>query len=193
MSSEESSRVRRTAVLVVAGLLFLVLIPYLLLVVVPSTLDRALSLPRAVYHPLNDFVGTVLVVSGFLFAFWSVWVQYSVGRGTPVPKMPPQRLLVGGPYAYCRNPMVFGTLVMYSGIGVYTGSFSSLAVTLLLGVLLVGYVKTTEERELEERFGQEYLEYKARTPFLIPRPPRGDRNTDATASDADTATARDSE
>jgi protein-S-isoprenylcysteine O-methyltransferase Ste14 len=26
-----------------------------------------------------------------------------------------------------------------------------------------------EEKELEQRFGLEYLEYKRRTPFLIPR------------------------
>jgi protein-S-isoprenylcysteine O-methyltransferase Ste14 len=31
------------------------------------------------------------------------------------------------------------------------------------------YIKLIEEWELQERFGYEYLEYKKRTPFLIPR------------------------
>jgi protein-S-isoprenylcysteine O-methyltransferase Ste14 len=35
-----------------------------------------------------------------------------------------------------------------------------------VGVLI--YIKLIEEKELEERFGSEYVEYKKRTPFLIP-------------------------
>jgi protein-S-isoprenylcysteine O-methyltransferase Ste14 len=35
-----------------------------------------------------------------------------------------------------------------------------------VGILI--YIKWIEEKELEERFGSEYLEYKKRTPFLIP-------------------------
>jgi len=35
-----------------------------------------------------------------------------------------------------------------------------------VGILI--YIKLIEEKELEERFGSEYLEYKKRTPFLIP-------------------------
>jgi protein-S-isoprenylcysteine O-methyltransferase Ste14 len=31
------------------------------------------------------------------------------------------------------------------------------------------YIKFIEEKELEARFGQEYSEYKKRTPFFIPK------------------------
>jgi len=34
---------------------------------------------------------------------------------------------------------------------------------------IVIYTKLFEEKELEKRFGSEYLEYKKRTPFVIPR------------------------
>jgi len=33
-------------------------------------------------------------------------------------------------------------------------------------------VKVYEERELELRFGASYLEYKSKTPMLLPRKPR---------------------
>jgi protein-S-isoprenylcysteine O-methyltransferase Ste14 len=36
------------------------------------------------------------------------------------------------------------------------------------GILLF-YIKRVEEAEMEIRFGQEYLNYKKQTPFLIPR------------------------
>jgi len=38
----------------------------------------------------------------------------------------------------------------------------------------VTYIKLIEEKELIERFGSEYLEYKQKTPFLIPRIGKGD-------------------
>jgi len=42
-----------------------------------------------------------------------------------------------------------------------------------VGILI--YIKWIEEKELGERFGSEYLEYKRRTPFLIPSFGRKDR------------------
>jgi protein-S-isoprenylcysteine O-methyltransferase Ste14 len=36
---------------------------------------------------------------------------------------------------------------------------------------LLFFVKMYEERELELRFGAPYLEYKSRTPMLLPRKP----------------------
>jgi hypothetical protein len=40
-----------------------------------------------------------------------------------------------------------------------------------VAILLLAYIKLFEERELEARFGPEYVEYKRTTPFLIPRLP----------------------
>jgi len=40
---------------------------------------------------------------------------------------------------------------------------------LLLGALLVVYVRFVEEKELAARFGPAYLEYKLATPCLLPR------------------------
>jgi protein-S-isoprenylcysteine O-methyltransferase Ste14 len=65
--------------------------------------------------------------------------------------------------------MTFGTVCLYLGIAITIGSLSSIAVVLLFGALLLTYIKLVEERELEARFGQEYLVYKDGTPFIIPR------------------------
>ena len=82
--------------------------------------------------------------------------------------MPTQKLLVSGPFKQCRNPMTFGTICLYLGVGIIIGSLSSIAVVLLFGGLLLTYIKLVEERELAARFGQEYLDYKSNTPFIIP-------------------------
>jgi len=82
--------------------------------------------------------------------------------------MATQKLVVKRPYTYCRNPMALGTTAFYFGITIWTGSLSALGLSLIYPVVILIYIKLIEEKELEQRFGLEYLEYKRRTPFLIP-------------------------
>ncbi len=84
--------------------------------------------------------------------------------------MPTQKLVVEDPYAYCRNPMSFGIMFFYFGIGI--GSLSFIGLVLLFMVLLLAYIKLVEEKRLEERFEQDYIEYKQRTPLFFPIPAR---------------------
>ncbi|NWG10106.1 MAG: hypothetical protein HXX80_07390, partial [Nitrososphaerales archaeon] len=64
--------------------------------------------------------------------------------------------------------MSLGSIIFYLGFGFLTGSISSIGFTVLFMSLLLAYIKFIEEKELGARFGQEYTEYKKRTPFLIP-------------------------
>jgi protein-S-isoprenylcysteine O-methyltransferase Ste14 len=152
----------------VGGTLFVFLVPYLLIVVFPG-LDAKFGFPSLDLAPWNVILGILMVIGGFYFAFRTVYSQFSRASGTPLPVMATQKLLVDGTYQYCRNPMVFGTLLAYLGIAVVVGSISSILAVLIFGGLLLTYVKKVEERELEARFGQAYVDYKAHTPFLFPR------------------------
>lgn len=117
--------------------------------------------------------GVVFAVEGFAFAAWTVATQYRVGRGTPSPLMPTRRLIVEGPFAFCRNPMAFGAFFFYLGASLLAGSPAAVALTVVLFSLLVIYIKVIEEKELELRFGREYLDYKGRTSFIIPGRSKG--------------------
>jgi protein-S-isoprenylcysteine O-methyltransferase Ste14 len=65
--------------------------------------------------------------------------------------------------------MALGTALFYLGVAIWLGSLSAVGLGLVYPVGILIYIKLIEEKELEERFGSEYLEYKKRTPFLIPR------------------------
>jgi protein-S-isoprenylcysteine O-methyltransferase Ste14 len=82
--------------------------------------------------------------------------------------LPTKKLLIVGPFKYCRNPMTLGTIIAYVGISILIGSLSSLIVVVIFAATLIGYLKLIEEKELEMRFGSEYIEYKNKTPFIIP-------------------------
>ncbi len=82
-----------------------------------------------------------------------------------MPLMATQKLIVQPPYSYCRNPMALGAIVMYLGAAILFGSIGAVALVMLGTALLLTYIKRVEEKEMEIRFGQQYLEYKQRTPF----------------------------
>ena len=104
------------------------------------------------------------MVAGWLFANWTVKVQFSFGKGTPIPLMATQKLVVKRPYTYCRNPMTLGTTAFYLGIAIWTGSLSGLCLSLIYPVVILIYSKLIEEKELEQGVGLEYLEYKRKEP-----------------------------
>ncbi|MBK6433755.1 isoprenylcysteine carboxylmethyltransferase family protein [Candidatus Amarolinea dominans] len=83
--------------------------------------------------------------------------------------MATQKLIVRPPYSFCRNPMTLGTIVAYLGIGVILGSPGAALVIILGAAALLTYIRRAEEQEMIARFGDEYLAYRDRVPFIIPR------------------------
>jgi protein-S-isoprenylcysteine O-methyltransferase Ste14 len=75
-----------------------------------------------------------------------------------------RKLVTHGLYSRIRNPIyVFGTIVL-AGMAIYTGYPWFLLLVLIL-VPMQMWRARAEARVLEERFGEEYLAYRARTWF----------------------------
>lgn len=117
---------------------------------------------------LNKAGGPALTLGGLALVACSVYIQYTLGKGTPAPKVATQKLITNGPYAFTRNPMTLGALLMYLGIGVWMGSVVVIILTVIVFSGLLTFIYVHETQELSERFGNEYLEYRQRTPFLLP-------------------------
>ncbi|MDD5399261.1 MAG: methyltransferase, partial [Dehalococcoidia bacterium] len=68
------------------------------------------------------------------------------------------------------NPMLMGIFLVFFGVGILTGSLS---LTLLYSPIFVLFfyfqITRVEEKEMELKFGQAYLEYKQRVPRFFPR------------------------
>ncbi len=170
-AQREHSEATRIAITLLAGPVFLGLLPLLVAGVGPR-LDRRLGLPSLRIGRVNRILGGLLTVLGFSLGFWSVNAQLTRGRGTPLPVMPTQELLTEGPFRYCRNPMTLGAILAYLGMAVAKGTIAGTVLVLSLAASLLVYLKRLEEGELAERFGEAYLAYKRETPFIIPRLPR---------------------
>jgi protein-S-isoprenylcysteine O-methyltransferase Ste14 len=157
----------RVIMLLSGGTVFLVIVPLVL-----AGLGRILSgiiginLPRYV----EVIISIVFTGSGLFFCAWTVASQWLVGKGTPVPIAPTQKLIVVGPYRLCRNPLQLGVVLYYLGIVTFLGSLTA-GLFAFLAALIIGslYHKFVEEKELLLRFGEDYKSYRTRTPFIFPR------------------------
>ena len=66
--------------------------------------------------------------------------------------------------------MVTGIYLCFFGVGLLIGSLSLIVFyTPLFIILMHFYLVKVEEKELELKFGQEYLDYKKRVPMYLPR------------------------
>jgi len=155
---------------------FFFLFPALLFIIPAFVFDKWLQLPTLLSFPIRIIPGAVLIALGIFFLVSSTRAQREIGKGTPMPLKATQKLVVEKPYSYCRNPLYFGLINFFFGISIMIGSPSSLVMVSICSAIILAYIKLIEEKELEKRYGNDYLEYKKVTPLLIPRLPPFRRN-----------------
>ena len=157
-----------------------------LFVLAAILVDEFLGLPGPLPEVARFPLGVSTVAVGMMITGWSAFHFLKV-RGTPVPFNPPPKLVSTGPYRYARNPMLTGVFLFLFGIGLGLNSISLVLIFTPLYVLL-NYceLKHIEEPELVKRLGDQYIDYRRRTPMFIPRlKPEGEPETPNKSFQAD--------
>ena len=156
--------------MVAAWIRTIVILPGTVLVTVPALLLYFTGYGWPEGERLPEIIGGIaLIAAGLFLAAWTMRLFATRGQGTAAPWNPPRRLVVAGPYRHVRNPMITSVLAMLSGEALLMGSA---ALAIWLGVFFLAnalYFPLKEEKELERRFGGEYLEYKKHVPRWLPR------------------------
>ena len=81
------------------------------------------------------------------------------------------RLVTTGAYAHIRNPVYLGALLIWLGLGVGFASWRIVGLTVFYVLPAYLLYMRDEETMLEEAFGEQYRDYRARVPLLLPRSP----------------------
>lgn len=84
-----------------------------------------------------------------------------------------QVLVETGPYRWIRHPIYMAFLMNYLGGGLLSSNLVLTAVPITMYAVLVAIRMVKEEKVMEEKFGQKYIEYEGRTGRLLPRIKRG--------------------
>lgn len=102
-----------------------------------------------------------LIVVGLGVEMWAGGLFHKAGTNV-IPYKPATALVTDGPYRFSRNPMYVGFALTYLGLAF--GLNTPVAIALLLPCLVVMTwgVIGREERYLEGKFGQAYVDYKKR-------------------------------
>ena len=145
----------------------ILILPFTMTVIVPYLCFDSTHL---LFPPqlLWKWVGTVIFISGLALFIWTVYLFRHIGKGTLAPWTPTQKLIIKGPYQYCRNPMISAVFFMQLGETIF---LNSKGIAILAAVFLIVntiYFILKEEPDLYKRFGNEYLEYKKHVPRWIP-------------------------
>lgn len=81
---------------------------------------------------------------------------------------PDQAVVERGAYRYVRHPSYTAGMLLYGGIGLALGNWTSLAFSVVPLALAYGYRIAVEERALVQTIGAPYADYMKRTHRLIP-------------------------
>jgi len=115
------------------------------------------------------FGGATLLVAGELIRIWAV---SHAGGETRTRNIGATKLCTSGPYAFVRNPLYAGNMLMYLGIVFIAEATSVLlmaATTFSFFLVQYSLIISLEEERLDELFGQEYSLYKENVPAIFPR------------------------
>jgi protein-S-isoprenylcysteine O-methyltransferase Ste14 len=120
-----------------------------------------------IWNEAAYFGGLIVVAAGEAVRIWAAgYIQKD------------DVIATGGPYAFVRNPLYFGSFllaigyVLASGLGISSLPVALVAWTAVIALFLLFHIAAilSEERFLRGKFGEPYENYLKCVPRLIPRP-----------------------
>jgi protein-S-isoprenylcysteine O-methyltransferase Ste14 len=134
-----------------------------------GVLFTALALGRMSPLPwpgLDDWparaVGLGLGMTGIALMIWSILTLRRHGT-TVLPDVGATALVTSGPYRRFRNPIYLADCLILLGAAELTKNIWFVIGAIVFAVLVTLLAIMPEERHLERRFGEAYLDYKAKT------------------------------
>jgi len=155
------------------GFLVFGLMPSLiyLVTVLLDNIGRVEIFPNSVFRWI---VVSLLFLIGLFYGIWSILIQYRLGKGGPLEvgnvEISPQteNLVVSGPYKNTRNPMLFGTFLIYLAFAFILNSIAAVLIVVAIFVFMLTVVVKMEEKRLSKDFGTSYETYRRKVSKFIP-------------------------
>jgi protein-S-isoprenylcysteine O-methyltransferase Ste14 len=110
-----------------------------------------------------------LVLAGIAPLMESIRRFIYVGRGTLMPTVPTEHLVVSGFYRHVRNPMYVGVMLALVGEAILFERRAMIVYLAIVALLIHMFIRFYEEPTLTRRYGEEYLRYKRNVPRWLPR------------------------
>ncbi|NWF52724.1 MAG: isoprenylcysteine carboxylmethyltransferase family protein [Nitrospirae bacterium] len=131
--------------------------------------DLLLSFRIELLYILN-IIGIIILVLGVILHFWTAKLLGLWGLvGLPEVSIKARgKLVTEGPFSFMRHPTYFAHSLMFTGIFFITEVLAVGMITVVDILLIHFIIIPLEEKELLNRFGEEYRLYIKRTPRFFP-------------------------
>jgi len=125
------------------------------------------SRPVLPNYQIAALVGVVVAFSGQLLRAVTIGLDY-IRRGGRNRQVYADRLVQGGVFAHCRNPLYVGNFLILLGVGLAANSVLFLTVAIPFFSFAYWAIILAEEAYLRKKFGEEFDRYCVRVNRLIP-------------------------
>ena len=143
--------------------------PFLLAAVVLSAWALGETVPL-VWPGVDDWaahaVGLCFGLAGIALAVWA-GITLSRAKTTILPNQGASHLVTSGPFAWRRNPIYLGDMLMLLGLAELTHNIWFVAAAVAFGVLVTWLAILPEERHLEAKFGDAWRGYADTTRRML--------------------------
>lgn len=120
--------------------------------------ESLLPSPKLAWPPIYG-IGLLLLTVGITGVFLSIRAMREAQTAVD-PYKPATAIVTKGPYRYSRNPIYVADTIIYLGIALIFDVLWAISfMPILIWFMQVGVI-TREERYLEHKFAETYLEYK---------------------------------
>ncbi len=133
---------------------------YLLIFLFALFLQKRISINDFVFHlQITRIIGISLLVISLFFLVTSLR-KFFQSKNTLILIRPASSLQTKGIYNISRNPMYVGLAIVYLGITCFIGNWWNIILFPILLLIVQEYIINREEKYLNRRFGQDYINYK---------------------------------
>ena len=132
---------------------------YLGVAIAAVALQQIAPLPFIAQTPAR-VLGLLLIALNFGFGLPALQGMLRA-KTSPNPHRPSTALVLSGVYRFTRNPMYVGLTLVFAGVLTFFKVTWGLVFIPLVVVLITIWVIVPEEKYLENKYGEDYLQYKS--------------------------------
>jgi protein-S-isoprenylcysteine O-methyltransferase Ste14 len=112
-------------------------------------------------------LGFLIALTGQLLRALTIGLEY-IKRGGLNRQVYAEKLVQGGMFAHCRNPLYVGNIMILLGLGIASNSVLFLSVAVPFFLFAYWGIIAAEENYLRNKFGQDFDDYCGRVNRILP-------------------------
>lgn len=134
---------------------------YLIFLLLASIVLNSVFPIKKVMIPPYSYLGSILIIFGIVLNIWCDSL-FKKRKTTIKPHEIPTSFEISGPYKMSRNPIYLGMASILTGTALLLGSIITFLTPVVFLIIMDKLFIPMEEKNLENKFGREYVNYKKR-------------------------------